>query len=508
MSWKSRATPVQPQATTGSWKDRAQAVGPASPTQPTEESGLDWYADQLSWDNLKEAVSDRMPSLGGVNAFLESQGENFPVVSAVAKRTRAEIDTALGNTDSVQQSLEQQAAQATQRSKEYPMASGLGAVSNAAAAPAAVLPQLGMTAADLATRNQIAGEKIAAPYDTGSDQLNAAEILALEASVAKFGRPVVEAVIGTMGKAPAIRRWFAMQSIKPSAGDALRLENRGMMDKVADAVSEEAQPFMSGSTLAGKLDDRVKSAGQTIGSIRDEAQALGAEVDLLPIQRKNNTIAAFSEGGSKKEAAILGANMMDDYAGNQPVRSISQTSEILGDLADDARYDRNGPPTPLAQASANLRRDVVGGMEDSMRSVLGDARMQDYAKEKEIFGAFSEGERLLDKNLARQSTQNAYGFRDLAITKGISGTGGGLEGAVKDTMTAMAVKQLRERAGPTGAWAIKKLETVVPSKPAALKYIKVLAEASGKSAEALSSTLHILQQTDPEFRQMMNDENP
>lgn len=307
-------------------------------------------------------------------------------------------------------------------------------------------------------------------------------------------------------KLPEWRRAMALNAIKPHMGDMLRLEDRQIADRVADAVSEVAFPGMGGAKLSEKLGQKVDEAGRTIGAIRQEADDLGAAVNLDRPRQRFDAEAAFSEGPGKK-GANLAADWADEYATNGAQRSVGDTAEILSDLAEHAKYDKIGAITPEASAAQNLRREYVSSMEGAMGEKLGAERMGDYAKAKDTFGMYKEADKLLDKNLARQSTKSPFGFRDLVAAKGVSGGGKGVLGTAQDIAAAMSIKLVRERGGTTGAWAAGKLEKALANNPNAGKYAQAIAEAAGRGANALDATIHTLQQTDPEFRQMMNEEN-
>lgn len=486
MGWKDtiRKADAQEAPKSGGWRSTVRKEAPAA------DASDPWYVGAL------DSVAGGMAGL--------SQG----LTAGFADEMAAGLDSMVTDR-TYEQARDRYRGAVKQAADQAPVSYGVSNVAGAVASPISKIPGVGQGKAVQALTQGAAqgaiqglGESEDLSQDGLSDALNGAAV--------GGGFGAGGSMIGTAGSKvadslPAMRRAMAINALKPHMGDMLRLEDRGLMERIADAVTEVAYPGMGGKALSNKVGQKVDEAGRTIGAIRDEADALGAQVNMSKPQARLNAEAAFSEGPNKK-AANIAADWTGEYAGNAPMRSVGDTSDILSDLAEHAKYDKMGAIPAEAQAAQNVRRSYVEGMEGAMAEVLPAERMADYKNAKDTFAPFKEADKLLDKNLARQSTKSPFGFRDLLAAKGVGGEGRGVLGTAKEVAMAMTVKQIRERGGTTGAWAANKLEKAIAANPNAAKYAQALNEAAGRGANALMATVHTLQQTDPEFRQMMNDE--
>ena len=341
----------------------------------------------------------------------------------------------------------------------------------------------------------------------GEKLLTDQEILNKEGAI-QFGASLVEPVMKGFS-APSfqsMKRGAAIQTLDPNASQAFKLDSRGAVDNVADALAEEARFGQSRAALADRLEARTQQAGQTIGSLRDRADELGAQVDLRPAARKSDTMAAFSEGGDKADRGMQ-ADWATDYAKNEPVRSVNQVSEINTKLGEKGAWDKV-VPSQEARAARGLRAEYVDATEGAMSKVLTPDEMDVYGNAKKEFGLYKTGDEILDKTVARNSKQGFAGIKDILVT-GVNANS--LEGGIKNAFMAAAMKQVRQRAGSSATAVLRGMENIArkfPNEtPAVKNWISQLSNAAARNPEAVNATYYILQKQDPEFRQAVQDED-
>jgi hypothetical protein len=153
-----------------------------------------------------------------------------------------------------------------------------------------------------------------------------------------------------------------------------------------------------------------------------------------------------------------------------------------------------------------LRRDLVGQTDDVIRQTVPE-RAGEYSKLKEQFGLFKEGDKILDKSVARSARNADVGLRDLLVGNAASGSKG-LEGGIKAAAATAVSKLARERGNATLAVTADLAAKLASGNPNALgKYGKPLLDALSRSPKAFLTT-HALLLKDPEYAAVLEGQEP
>ncbi len=321
------------------------------------------------------------------------------------------------------------------------------------------------------------------------------------AGTLSLAKPIANKVANT---AQSLKRGSAIAALEPNMSASLRLDNKGVRDALGDKIADMSRVGMSGRSLSDKLGSELDEVGGRIGAYREMVDASGNRVDMGPM--KQDLIDSYTRSeGVMEPSALEAAELGENYA-RVPNRSMADTVDRMSELAEKAKFDINAPPPDSALAARDVRSAMAKQRDKAMESTLEPDDFASYKKDMSEFGILKEGDAVLDRALAQKSRGNAFGFRDAMLAKGITGGGEGLVGAVKEAGWAMAIKQLRERSGTTGARLSRLLENAARRVPDAQKYAQPLAEAFARGGEAGVSSLHyVLSQRDPAYRDAMKD---
>jgi hypothetical protein len=124
-----------------------------------------------------------------------------------------------------------------------------------------------------------------------------------------------------------------------------------------------------------------------------------------------------------------------------------------------------------------------------------------FKENKKLYGLYSPVQEAAQKRATTLSQSPMGGLLDVAA---VSAGGGGPLGLV----SAAARKVIAPRGANIAAKLSDKVSNLLQTNPQALgKYAKPLSDAIARGPAALASTNFLLQQTDPEYRKLVGDQN-
>jgi hypothetical protein len=257
----------------------------------------------------------------------------------------------------------------------------------------------------------------------------------------------------------------ATKALAPTLNQQELLARKGM-DKALGRELLDAGVVKFGSSvddMAPRLDDLLSSKGRRIGEIRasvDETAPDGLLIEHLT--RKADELkkaAATSNTAEQGMARSFGRNAKS--LSGRPSRSVADWQDEVSKLNKQIPFHK--PPsefTPEQRALDELRRDLVSGVDDHIGKVRPDLA-NEHAALKEQFGLFREGDKILDKSVARQARN-----RDFSLTDYMAGDiGKAIDspvGAGKEALYMVLNKLARERGNAALAKGADSLSKAIP----------------------------------------------
>lgn len=499
------------------------------------------------YDQFIEPAAKVIPSPGAVNAFLESQRENIPIIGPALERAGAGIGEALG-LGSSQQILDDNMLNAQERAKEYPKADFLGGVSGRAAmaTPAGLLPNLGVSAADIASRAALKNQDIQSPLDLGNSAANATENLALEAMLGGAAKS-----LGGLKKANLESR--ADEAIKDSFNPTVRqIEEMGVKTGKTDEMAKLAResgmfdvPFQSKQSLYDKANSIRQNAFEKSDDILMNESAPTMQSELRKYLNNKAEVANNSwkpelSSALADESRTLG-NVVKDLPEGVSMPKSAATTELV------TEYDSLGMPTirevPIdAELSAaqqrafresvteispdmirarktaldkasrdgfgNITDDAKAGaaqeLRDFQRSKLGEESRELYDEANKEYGRATDMQKFFARDAAREQGNTLLGKTDRNFGWSVGDKAAetvGIQGVPKVGLAMLGAKGVqiaRQYSAPFRAWGYTLGARVAGNQ----NWLQQLAKAGERSGQAgVASTHFILMQRDPEYRE-------
>jgi hypothetical protein len=370
----------------------------------------------------------------------------------------------------------------------------MGIAAGGAAAPNVGKVGPGFTAA----MSRIGGNAALAAGDRASraDSLDEAKDEAVKAgSSAGVIQAVLESLGGVGRSLKSLSERRAVKSIDPTLAQQQSLQDKGLREKLGREMLDEGVVKFGSSVdgMAPRLEYLLSKKGQRIGEIRDAADQAGAQVDFNRLVKMgdimNEAAPATNEAGqAMAEAYSRNAQNLAKV----PNRSLKQAQEEVMSLNEQIPFNKPfADRTDKQQAFSELRSDIVQQMDDQV------AKRTDLAPEfdnlKQQFGLFKEGDKILDKSVARQARNADFGLRDLLVA------GAAPVDGTKKAALALASKMARERGNSSVAVMADRMSQLMGANPSRLgKYIKPLVDAAKRGNQSLMAT-HMLLMKDPEY---------
>lgn len=347
-----------------------------------------------------------------------------------------------------------------------------------------ILGNSGLAATDAATR---------------ADSVQEAKKDATEAGILAGGIEALMSSLGGAGKMfKGVAEDRAVKSLGPTLSQQRVLNDRGAARELGREMLDEGVVRFGSSVegMAPRLEDLLADKGRRIGDIRSAADEAGAQIDLSRLRDIGNAKVAFSDATNEatQKAAKSYAKNAEALA-RVPERSIGEVQGEIAALSKQIPFEKDlAKHTPAQQAFGDLRRDMVGQVDDQVRQRVPDS-FDEYQKLKSQFGLLKEGDKILDQSVARQQRNADIGLRDLLVGNMAKKEGNSALGVAG----AVASKIARERGNSMAAATANRMSQILGANPAGLgKFAKPLMDAARRGNTSLMAT-HAMLMDDPEY---------
>ncbi len=305
---------------------------------------------------------------------------------------------------------------------------------------------------------------------------------------------------------------------KALGADKARINKIGA-DKVRDvtryAIDEGiiAPPSLTANSTESLMSRNRKAlseAGESIGDIYKtiDDKALSSFDPTVVKTQTEEALGGFYNSPLNRSARNQYENTLEAIAsrgeGNIPLKVAQELKEELGRAANWKNKLVVSEKEQLARDAYGIVNKALEEATDSGADSLGDASLKEvYKKAKKAYGYNKTIEELLDNKEAREQGNNFFGLGDL-----VTGAGGFAAMGPIGTAKAIAAKKVGERvfSPANNALVFDKLTKAIRSAPTKLgKYAPVLQNASRRGGKALASASFVLQQTDQDYRQKLEE---
>ena len=479
-NWKERAIPVssEPSTKTGSWKDRASVV----PEEISEiESGLRGAAQGASM-----GFSDELT--GGVEALWEKAKGN---PTAFGELYKAKRDESRANYESAE--------------KANPSSYLAGQVGGGIAT--AVVPGMGG-----ATLGKLALQGAAQGLGSSEADLTEGDVVGAARDTAIGG--TIGAATGLAGKAlsaGAVKASPYLKSGMNKLGDVFEEGAEKLAVKATGATGNQASKFSpnagrelldqglvkfgdDASRIAERVGQRHELAGKAIGESLDtlEQRGIMGSVDNVVDGLQAQVDELAKTPGNEKIIKQL-QNEIDNLY-------IRGESNIGIKTAEQAKRNFQGQTNYF---SDEAEKKASGRLADSFKTEVERAATEadpslaaKFMDEKKAYGLLSPIKEAAEKRAMQQSQSPFGGLTDI-----VAGTAGGIKGLA----AKYGIEQIGRRTASSGAVMSDAIADIVRTQPQRLgKFAKPLQEAAQRGGNSLAATHFVLQQTNPEYRQLVN----
>lgn len=312
---------------------------------------------------------------------------------------------------------------------------------------------------------------------------------------------VIEGLVPQAKGLRTIANQRAVKALDPMLSQQVNMNRKGVADEIGKELLDSKVIGFGDSIedIAPKLKEKLEDWGRKIGAIRQTATDAGAKADLSNMSRKADVMEALASRSNKMEGQT--AKEYGDNVGRyleQPHRSPNELQEEILSLNDKIPFQKElGDFTPDQRAYKELRGDLVGKMDDSIKQVAPD-KMDLYNNLKQKFSLFKDADGIAERSVARQLRNQDIGLKD-AVLMSTGGVGG--------AALAAGNKLLRERGNSAAAVAADRAARLLETAPQKLgKFGPALAKAMSEGNKSLSLTHYLLYQNDPEYRKVIDSE--
>lgn len=240
-------------------------------------------------------------------------------------------------------------------------------------------------------------------------------------------------------------------------------------------------------------------AGKAISSALEELDAKGVTASL-------DNVASAIKGKIKELSEVPGnekiVRQLNTELDNLLERGASDLPISTAEKAKRAFQGQTNYASPEAEkkASAQVARAFKEEVENS--ALKADPALADkFTEGKKTFGLLAPIQEAAEKRASQLHQSPFGGLGDMASAAVGGGAGGGPIGAVGGVLGR---RILSPRLASSGAVLADNLSEVVSKAPQMLgKFAKPLQDAAARGTDALAATHFVLQQTNPEYREMM-----
>lgn len=296
----------------------------------------------------------------------------------------------------------------------------------------------------------------------------------------------------------------AVKSLNPILSQQEVLNNRGLSKELGRELLDQKVVGFGDDVKAmqPKLEELLGKKGKAIGALRKEAQDAGHTIDLTDLKTKSEGMLADAANGLDTDRAL--ANVYRNNVkslGQVPERSVEDTQDIIHRINNTLNFNKaTNKITPAEEARMALRKDLVGKVDEAVGK-LGDDKAVMYDKLKKQFGLFKEGDKILDKSVARAERNRGLSLTDYITGASALSGGDGMAAAA----LAMANKIARERGNASMAVALNKLGNSQSLNKLG-KFAKPLTDALQRGEAAVAAT-HAILMRDPEYKAIIEQQD-
>lgn len=249
---------------------------------------------------------------------------------------------------------------------------------------------------------------------------------------------------------------------------------------------------------AAKIAERVGAAsddaGRAIGEALEQLEAKGAtaSVDNVVTALESKIDDLAQTPGNERIIKQLQAEVDNLYNRGQSNLPITQ-----GEIAKRNFQGQTNYFSPEAEKKASSQ--VANAFKEEVEQAAQKADPTTanlFKQEKETYGLLAPIKEAAEKRAAQQAQSPFGGLTDI-----VAGTAGGPKGLA----AKFAIEQVGRRAASTSAVLSDNLAKALKATPQAFgRFAKPLQEAAQRGGNALAATHFVLQQTQPEYRALVN----
>lgn len=482
--WKSRAKAVdstsEPVAQgAGSWKDRAKVV---PPEVSQTESGVRGAAQGLSFGFADEAAGLGEAALDWLKNDPQGFMDNYKKHRDESRDLYKKAETANPGTY-----MTGQVAGAI--APALLTAGGSTAATAASLAAQGAAQGLGSSEADL-TEGDVGGALRDTAIGTGTGLVAAgAGKLLNKIPVGKMAEKAGQ----YLGKGA---ERLAENATGATANQAMKFEanaGRELLDRGLVGFGDTAE------NIANKVSAAKSAAGKEIGDSLAQLDAKGvvSQVDNVVAQLESQIDELSKVPGNEKIVRQLQAEVDNLYE-----RGVSQLPVSEGELAKRAYHGQVNNFSPEAdKKAAGYLGDAFKAESERAATAADPALADKFMQSKKDFKLFSPIEEAAEKRAAQQAQSPFGGLSDYIA----GGTGLAAGGPVGAAASVIGKRVIAPRLASSGAVLADNLADALKASPQLFgKFAKPLQEAAARGGTSLAATHYVLQQTNPEYRALVN----
>lgn len=268
---------------------------------------------------------------------------------------------------------------------------------------------------------------------------------------------------------------------------------------------------LAGSTEMGKRASLLReSTGSQIGDIVEGLDRAGANTVNVQGMIADLNTAADRYAGLEGAAPIYeqyqkAIRDIATISNNPTLSELARLKKTYKDIAFPKGVPSGENRQGFIDAYHTLKRELEDAIGDAVTQLDNPAvpgnLVDKYKALKDTYGA----SKAMEKGLAERVTSE-HGNRYIGLTDfGVTGAVGIGTGSLPIAIGSLAAKRAADRYGlQTTAIGLDKISKIIQSAPQTLgKYAPILQQAISRGSQSFSSTHFLLQQKDPEYRQML-----
>lgn len=254
------------------------------------------------------------------------------------------------------------------------------------------------------------------------------------------------------------------------------------------------RPFDNAAKIAERVGGASDDAGRAIQEALETLQSKGvtASVDNVVVSLESKIDDLAQTPGNERLIKQLQAEVDNLYNRGQSNIPISQGEIAKRNFQGQTNYFS---PEAEKKASAQVGRAFKEEVEQAAQKADPTTAAL-FKQEKETYGLLAPIKEAAEKRAAQQA-QSPFG----GLTDVVAGAAAGPQGLV----SKYAIEQIGRRAASTSAVLSDNVAKALKNSPQSFgKFAKPLQDAMARGGNSLAATHFILQQTQPEYRKLVN----